>query len=105
SIEDLLAQLPGSAILVTSTRRLSGDLLRRYHDQKLKGGLTIWETPDIVPWGDGIERCWQGLQSLDDPRLLLSPLQAQAVWRHVIGESAEATAQRAYEFSGTTTTH
>ncbi len=90
SIEDLLAQLPGSGTLVTSTRRLSGDLLRRYHAQKLKGGLTIWETPDIVPWSDWIERCWQGSQSLDDPRLLLSPLQAQTVWRHVIGESVEA---------------
>ena len=92
SIEDLLAQLPGSGTLVTSTRRLSGDLLRRYHAQKLKGGLTIWETPDIVPWSDWIERCWQGSQSLDDVRLLLSPLQAQTVWRYVIGESAEAKA-------------
>src|ERR671915_943094 len=92
SIEDLLAQLPGSGTLVTSTRRLSGDLLRRYHAQKLKGGLTIWETPDIVPWSDWIERCWQGSQSLDDARLLLSPLQAQTVWRHVIGDSAEAKA-------------
>ncbi len=90
NIDDLLEDPPDFGTLVTSSRRLSRDLLHRYHAQKLKQGVAAWEMPDIVPWSQWLEGCCEETFRWDEEEVLLSPLQTQALWERVIDESPEA---------------
>ena len=51
------ARLAGTT--VTPTRRLAHHLRQRHDHEALARGLSVWPTPDIVPWSALIERMFQ----------------------------------------------
>lgn len=89
-MDDLLEDLPDLGTLITSSRRLSRDLMRRYHAQKLEQALTSWETLDIMPGSLWLERRWEETFRWEKGRVLLSPLQTQVLWERIITDSPEA---------------
>ncbi len=104
---------PGSTIL-TANKRLSRALQRQHAARARRDGLAVWETPDILPWGAWLQRCWETLlmQQVDGatpaPGLLLGSDQTRALWERIINESeagqallrVPATARQAAEARG-----
>ncbi|MCH8843643.1 MAG: hypothetical protein IID61_11805 [SAR324 cluster bacterium] len=108
-LEPLFQALDDGALLLTVNRRLAGHLRRAYDGRQQAAGLAVWATPEILPYGAWLNRCWsEGREALHDtgtgtgtgaagsgtPALshatLLSPPQAEVLWERVIAESPEA---------------
>jgi ATP-dependent helicase/nuclease subunit B len=91
STDELLVRLSGDVTLVTSTRRLAR-YLRAAHDARQRAeGKSVWESPDILPWSDWLQRCWE-VASLEAgpgrlrglPGSVLNAHQEQFLWQQVI---------------------
>jgi probable DNA repair protein len=90
---ELFPALAQGASLITVNRRLSRNILHRYHCQAQAQGLAVWETPDIVPWRAWIARCLDRatyLHPAGDHPLPLSQDQELALWEAVIRNSEQA---------------
>lgn len=88
----VLTQLEQGATLVTVNRRLAGYCLGRYADFCQQRGFSVWETPDVLPYGTWLERCWQQIsafwpQSGSRPPQLLSSHQQHLIWTQVLADS------------------
>ncbi len=92
-VNDLLDALQPSVTLVTVSRRLSRELRLAHARRQQARGLRAWETPDILPWGAWLERCWQTgmLQGRDaSVPVVLNQHQEQVLWEQVVEASATA---------------
>jgi ATP-dependent helicase/nuclease subunit B len=82
------------ATIVTANRRLARRLQRLWAERARRAGETVWDTPDILPWGAWLQRCWETLllQAVGTdaamPAMLLGDAQAQALWEQIIADSA-----------------
>lgn len=80
--------------LVTPNRRLAAYYKREFDRAQLNAGLTVWPTPDILPFPAFVERTWHGLMLRAEPsaRLqLLDSAQSQLLWELVVRKSAAAS--------------
>ena len=82
----------GSAniVVVTPNRRLAQELAREFDEGQAAGGLAMWETADILPFGAFVERLYEdALYSGFAARLplLLTDAQEQELWRAAIRAS------------------
>ncbi|MEO5694500.1 MAG: PD-(D/E)XK nuclease family protein [Usitatibacter sp.] len=73
--------------VVTPNTRMAQSLQRDFDADRLRAGLSTWETPDILPFGAFVARLWE--DALYSPRgasvpLLLTPVQEQAAWDEVV---------------------
>jgi ATP-dependent helicase/nuclease subunit B len=91
---DLLARLAqGHAAritVVTPNRRLAQTLTAQFDAFQTQKGLSVWEAPDILPFGAFVERLWEEAlySSLgENLPLLLTASQEQAIWEDVLSES------------------
>ena len=77
------------ATVVTVNRRLARTLRDNYDHHQARAGLVVWPSPDILPYGAFLERCWLDLADAQgaDASLLLSQTQALVLWERVIEES------------------
>jgi len=85
--EAIIAALQAGATLVTASQRLARHLAATYGAAQQAQGAVVWESPDILPWHQWLERYWQesfGLLDADTPQLLLSEFQEQTLWEEVI---------------------
>ncbi len=57
SLDELLAALGPGVTLVTATQRLTRHLRSAYDERQRRGGCTVWESPDILPWPAWLRRC------------------------------------------------
>src|SRR5918996_6375226 len=76
--------------VVTPNRRLSQTLMAEFDDFQIERGLSVWEAPDILPFGAFVERLWEdALYSKlgESLPLLLTPAQEQVLWQEIIRES------------------
>src|ERR1700761_6722516 len=78
-IEAWLAR--GGHVAASSTRAARA-IAAAYHAQRIDEGQLAWTTPAIFAWDEGLRERW--LESSGDGRLLLTPLQEQALWKRVI---------------------
>lgn len=81
------AALQAGATLVTANQRLARHLAAEYGVVQRARGAPVWETPDILPWTQWLERFWQdrfGLLDGDAPQPLLSSFQELTLWETVI---------------------
>lgn len=84
--------LRDGACLLTANRRLARQLREQHDRARLAAGETVWESPTILPWSAWLRRCWQeAVLDGGDPRWVLEPLAARAVWERVITGSAAAS--------------
>ena len=80
--------------LVTPNRRLAAYHKREFDRAQLNAGLTVWPTPDILPFPAFVERTWHGLMLRAEPSTrsqLLDSAQSQLLWEQVVRKSAAAS--------------
>ena len=71
--------------VVTATRRLSRELRRQHDRAMVDSGRRAWESPDILPWGAWIRRCWDlGSGNTPGAPTVLTDNQLILVWQDVI---------------------
>jgi ATP-dependent helicase/nuclease subunit B len=98
SKSDLLARLEQGHVaeitIVTPNRRLAQDLQREFDAHQIARGLSVWEAPDILPFGAFVERLWEdalyspiGEMSGESFPLLLTPAQEQHLWEGILEKS------------------
>jgi probable DNA repair protein len=78
--------------VVTPNPRLSRVLTSEFDSFQAARGLTVWEAPDILPFGAFVERLWEDAlysELGDKLPLLLTPEQEQLLWQEVIASSRE----------------
>src|SRR6266480_1158058 len=78
--------------VVTPNRRLAQALTAAFDAFQVAKGLTVWEAPDILPFGAFVERLWEDAlysELGDKLPLLLTPAQEQLLWQEVIVTSRE----------------
>jgi ATP-dependent helicase/nuclease subunit B len=77
--------------VVTPNRRLAQDLQREFDAHQIAKGLTVWEAPDILPFGAFVERLWEDALYSDLGEklpLLLTPAQEQHLWEQILKDSS-----------------
>lgn len=76
--------------VITPNRRLSQELMLEFDAFQIGKALSVWETPDILPFGAFVQRLYEdGLYadlSAELP-MLLTPAQEEEVWKQVVGGS------------------
>ncbi|HEY8249837.1 MAG TPA: PD-(D/E)XK nuclease family protein [Burkholderiales bacterium] len=90
---DLFARLEqGHAALVTvvtPNKRLAQALQAEFDAFQIKKNLSVWEAPDILPFGAFVERLWEDALYSDlgeSLPLLLTPAQEQHLWQEILKE-------------------
>jgi len=76
--------------VVTPNKRLSQALMYEFDEFQIKKNLTVWEAPDILPFGAFVERLWEDALYSDLGEklpLLLTPAQEQHLWEQVLKDS------------------
>src|SRR5262245_4856965 len=81
---------PAAPTVVTPNKRLSQALTLEFDAFQIRKALSVWEAPDILPFGAFVQRLYEdGLYadlSADLP-MLLTPTQEEEVWKQVVGGS------------------
>src|SRR5882762_8113418 len=76
--------------VVTPNKRLSQALMLEFDAFQIGKGLSVWEAPDILPFGAFVQRLYEdGLYadlSAELP-MLLTPAQEEELWKQVVGGS------------------
>src|SRR5437773_2211936 len=76
--------------VVTPNKRLSQALMQEFDAFQIGKALSVWEAPDILPFGAFVQRLYEdGLYadlSAELP-MLLTPTQEEEVWKQVVGGS------------------
>src|SRR5216684_1321191 len=90
--EDTFLEVEAGGTIITSSGRLARVLTHEFHSHQKNAGRSVWKTPDILPFGAFLDRNWRewvfrGAQQ--DCPALLSQLQEQMVWEHVIRQTPE----------------
>jgi len=78
--------------VVTPNSRISRVLTSEFDSFQVAKGLTVWEAPDILPFGAFVERLWEDAlysELGDKLPLLLTPQQELLLWQEVIATSGE----------------
>src|SRR5258706_11442682 len=76
--------------VVTPNKRLSQALMLEFDAFQIGKALSVWEAPDILPFGAFVQRLYEdGLYAELSAELpmLLTPTQEQEVWKQVVGGS------------------
>src|SRR5688572_13034409 len=77
--------------VVTPNRRLAQELQREFDAHQIAKGLTVWEAPDILPFGAFVERLWEDALYSDLGEklpLLLTPAQEQHLWEQILKDAS-----------------
>src|SRR5438046_6515435 len=76
--------------VITPNKRLSQALMLEFDAFQIAKKLSVWEAPDILPFGAFVQRLYEdGLYSDLSAELpmLLTPAQEDEIWRQVLGGS------------------
>ena len=76
--------------VVTPNKRLSQALMAEFDVYQTQKNLTVWEAPDILPFGAFVERLWEDALYSDLGEtlpLLLTPGQEQHLWEEILAKS------------------
>jgi probable DNA repair protein len=85
----LIAHIEGGGTLVTASRQRAAAVRLAHSARMLAQGLTLWASPDILPWGAWVERELEQARVHGEavPRRLSSAEQWQ-LWREAVLQSA-----------------
>src|SRR5882762_8365015 len=76
--------------VVTPNKRLSRALMLEFDAFQIAKGLSVWEAPDILPFGVFVQRLYEDGRYADLSAalpMLLTPAQEVEVWKQVVGGS------------------
>ena len=76
--------------IVTPNKRLSQALMADFDAYQIGRNLSVWEAPDILPFGAFVERLWEDALYSDLGEklpLLLTPSQEQHLWERILEKS------------------
>ena len=79
------AWLRAGDLLVAASDRAARAITNSYHRAQHEIGLKAWASPHIVDWKTFVRTAWDERRT--DSRLLLNPLQEQALWSDIIAAS------------------
>src|SRR3989441_152422 len=86
-----LAQGRSAAVtVVTPNKRLSQALMREFDAFQVGKALSVWEAPDILPFGAFVQRLYEDGLTADlsaELPMLLTPAQEEELWKQVVGGS------------------
>src|SRR5258706_7009547 len=89
-LERLALGRAAGVTVVTANKRLSQALMLDFDAFQIGKALSVWEAPDILPFGAFVQRLYEdGLYadlSAELP-MLLTPTQEEEVWKQVVGGS------------------
>ena len=85
------AWLRGGGLLVTASDRAARALAAAFHRGRRAEGLLAWPAPNIQDWNSFVRAAWEQ-RALGDPRLLLNPVQEQAIWAEIAGAGQHTAA-------------
>jgi probable DNA repair protein len=80
--------LAAGGTVLASSERAARSVVTAFHQARRASGLTAWPTPAIFAWESWVQERWQEQNRAG--LMLLNPLQEQALWAQVIGESRAA---------------
>ncbi len=77
--------------IVTATQRLTRYITAEFNQYQQALGLSVWETPAILPWSSWLQRLWYQytLVQTQESHTLLSPHQELLLWEQVIGQYSD----------------
>ncbi len=70
--------------VVTASDRAARALAGGFHRRRQAEGLSAWPAPLILDWKSFVRKAWE--ERAADARLLLNPMQEQALWAEIAGE-------------------
>src|SRR5437763_67164 len=76
--------------VVTPNMRLSQALMLEFDAFQIGKALSVWEAPDILPFGAFVQRLYEGGRYADlsaELPMLLTPAQEEELWKQVVGGS------------------
>src|SRR5574342_118260 len=76
--------------VVTPNQRLSQALMLEFDAFQVGKALSVWEAPDILPFGAFVQRLYEDALYADlsaELPILLTPAQEEEVWRQAVGGS------------------
>lgn len=89
--------LAGSATVVTANRRLAAALRADYGRARRATGAEAWASPDALPYGAWVLRCWEALADAQGEawpevlgRVVLTGPQAELAWERAVAGSPHA---------------
>ena len=89
-VERLAQGVAAGVTVVTPNRRLALALAREVGDRHVANARTVWEAPDILPFGTFVERLWSDAAFSEGGAAvpaLLSESQEATLWEAILGES------------------
>ncbi|MGC9222735.1 MAG: PD-(D/E)XK nuclease family protein [Terracidiphilus sp.] len=93
SAAEIDAWLRKGGFVITASERAARSLTVQFHRARRAEGLTAWSTPNIHDWKTFIRAAWDA-RALDG-RMVLNPLQEQALWAGVVTKAAPDAVQLA----------
>ena len=88
STMDVDAWLLAGGTVVAASERAARWMATKFHRARQAEGHTAWPTPAILDWHSFLRGCWD--RKMTDDRVVLNPLQEQALWTRLITQSAPA---------------
>jgi probable DNA repair protein len=85
----LFQKIKSNTTLLTPNRRLAATLHKLYQHDQQQRGVTCWPSPDILPLSSWMQRLW--LEEETQDYLLLSSIQEQLIWEHIIANTKESS--------------
>jgi probable DNA repair protein len=87
-----LTLLDQGVTLLTASRRLAHSLRLRYAQHAQSKGLTVWRTPQVLPWSAWLRQQWlnscaQPLESSYTATRLLTNAQTRVLWDDIVASS------------------
>ena len=78
------AWLREGGLVVTASERAARAIAADFHRARRAEGLAAWPAPNILDWNSFLRTAWED-RSIDG-RLLLNPIQEQALWAGIAGK-------------------
>ena len=90
--------LRDGATLITATPRLSREIVEAWNRRQLQNGLTVWDTPDVLPYPSWVERTWKRLRAHSgnrqiQPEVVLSSSQSRRLWKKIIHRDIQSNSE------------
>jgi probable DNA repair protein len=85
------AWLREGGTVVTASERAARDVTDAYHRARQAEGLTAWAAPDVRDWHGFAQQEWEKRNR--DARMVLNPLQEQALWAGIVKQVSPVAAQ------------
>src|SRR5207245_11782844 len=89
-VERLAQGRAAGVTIVTPNKRLSQALMLEFDAFQSGKALSVWEAPDILPFGAFVQRLYEDGLYADlsgELPMLLTPAQEEEVWKQVVGGS------------------